>query len=159
MVKVLASTVVDWCGQIGRELVRVVCHVQQYRPPVSVRPTTWIGTHSVRIIKTARTERSINRAAQEGFWPLVKKVERDPEISSKFAVFQHRETGRIEVIGDFRSHLDPNEYEAVIGWSDFYPYVTDKPFAAYLIPPDLEVGERVYVADLIENFGPGRPVG
>ena len=110
----------------------------------------------LRIIKTARTERSINRAAQEGFWPLVKKVERDPEISSKFAVFQHRETGRIEVIGDFRSHLDPNEYEAVIGWSDFYPYVTDKPFAAYLIPPDLEVGERVYVEDLIEDFVDGR---
>ena len=110
----------------------------------------------LRIIKTARTERAINRAAQEGFWPLVKKVERDPEISSKFAVFQHRETGRIEVIGDFRSHLDPNEYEAVIGWSDFYPYVTDKPFAAYLIPPDLEVGERVYVEDLIEDFVGGR---
>jgi hypothetical protein len=110
----------------------------------------------LRVIKTARTVRSINRAAQEGFWPLVKRVERDPDISSKFAVFQHRETGRIEVIGDFRSHLDPNEYEAVIGWSDFYPHVTDKPFAAYLIPPDLEVGERVYVEDLIEDFVGGR---
>jgi hypothetical protein len=110
----------------------------------------------LRIIKTARTERSINRAAQEGFWPLIKKVERDPEISSKFAIFQHRETGRIEVIGDFRFHLDPNEYEAVIGWSHFYPHVTDKPFAAYLIPPDIEVGERVYVEDLIEDFIGGR---
>ncbi len=40
----------------------------------------------------------------------------------------------------------------MIGWSDFYPHVTDEPFAAYLIPPDLEVGERVYVEDLIEDF-------
>ena len=108
------------------------------------------------MIKTAQTGRSINRAAQAGFWPLLKKIECDPEISIKFAVFQHRETVLIGVIGQLSSHLDPNEYEALIGLSDFYLHVTDKPFAAYLIPPDLEVGERVYVEDLIEDFVGGR---
>jgi hypothetical protein len=39
----------------------------------------------------------------------------------------------------------------IIPWTFRYPYAWDLPFAAYLLPPDLEVGEEVILDDLIED--------
>jgi hypothetical protein len=44
----------------------------------------------LRVIKTARDQDSINRAARSGLRPLVKKVEPSDEIRSKFAVVQFK---------------------------------------------------------------------
>ena len=57
----------------------------------------------LRVIRTARDKDSINRAARSGLRPLVKKVEPSDKIRSKFAVVQFKETGEIEVIGDYRT--------------------------------------------------------
>ena len=106
----------------------------------------------LRVIRTARDEKSINRAASEGLRPLVKKVEASPEIRSKFAIWQNEKTGKIEVSGDYRSSYDVGEgMVKVIDWSYFYPNPFKNPFAAYLIPPDMAVGERVFLEDLIED--------
>jgi hypothetical protein len=83
---------------------------------------------------------------------LVKRVAPDPSIHSKFAVYQHRTTGEIVVSGDFRSLPSTDEYDEVIEWADYYPYAFPAPFAAYLIPNDIEVGERVFVDDVIEDL-------
>lgn len=108
--------------------------------------------HHLRVIKTARTERAINQAAICGLRPLVKKVEASPDIRSKFAVWQNKETGEIEVSGDFRSRYSPDDWDQVIDWSYYYPDPFANPFAAYLLPEDLEVGERVFLEDLIEDL-------
>ena len=107
------------------------------------------------VIKTARNKKSINEAAKAGYKLIIKKVEPSSQIRSKYSVVQHIETGEIEVLGDLRVRLDydndPN-FETIIDWTLYYPYNFESPFAAYLIPPDLEKGERVFVEDLIEDI-------
>jgi len=115
----------------------------------------------VRIIKTARTAEAINAAAEKGFWPLVKPVVQSPDIKVKFAVKQDKKTGKITVGNDYREmnipifkpnpDLPPIETDVVIGWTYYYPYQFESPFAAYLVPPDLQVGETVMLEDLIED--------
>jgi hypothetical protein len=106
---------------------------------------------NLRTIKTARDEESINAAARAGFFPLVKPVKPSPEIRNKYAVVQNRTTGEIEVSGDYRYMPHTEGNEVVIDFTDYYPYNFPSPFAAYLIPPDLAVGELVYLEDLIED--------
>ncbi len=107
------------------------------------------------IIKTARNKESINEAAKAGYKLIIKKVEPSSQIRSKYSVVQNINTGEIEVLGDLRIRLDydndPN-FETIIDWTLYYPYKFESPFAAYLIPPDLEIGETVLVEDLIEDI-------
>jgi hypothetical protein len=43
----------------------------------------------LRVIKTARDEKSINQAVAEGFFPLLKQVVPSSKIRSKYAVLQN----------------------------------------------------------------------
>ena|SRR5699024_8623129 len=103
----------------------------------------------LRVIRTARTEKAINQAARDGYWPLVKKVTPSPEIRSKFAVYQNPDSGEVSVVGDYRA-IEGGEQ--VIEFTFYYPHNFPSPFAAYLIPPDIEVGETVILEDLIEDL-------
>lgn len=110
---------------------------------------------SLRVIKTARDRADINYAATKGYKPLIKKVEPSEEIRSKYSVIQNKKTGTIQVISDYRSEIDTgpdSDFETVIGWTDYYPHTFKSPFAAYLIPADIEIGERVFIEDLIEDY-------
>lgn len=107
--------------------------------------------NDLRVIKTARTKDTINAAAKEGFRPLIKAVEPGKEISHMVGVFQSKSTGKIELSGDCRRR--PREdYELVLPYKRYYPYKFPNPFAAYLVPPDLEEGERVWLEDIIEDI-------
>jgi len=110
---------------------------------------------NIRIVKTARDKKSINEAASKGLQPLLKKVVPSSEIRSKYAVIQNKKTGEIEVIGDYRIffELEGNpDLVTVIDWTEYYPHNFASPFAAYLIPKDIQIGERVFIEDLIEDF-------
>lgn len=109
----------------------------------------------LRVIKTARDMDSINKAAKSGFKPLIKKVEPSDKIRSKYSVVQNKKTGEIEIVGDYRVRFyadDNNDFETVIDWTFYYPHSFKSPFAAYLIPNDIKVGERVFIEDLIEDY-------
>jgi len=109
----------------------------------------------LRIIKTGRDREIINNAARNGFKPLIKKVRPSDEIRSKYSVIQNKKTGEIKIIGDLRfSYLtdDSGDYVTVIDWTYYYPHSFKSPFAAYLIPKDIIVGEMVFVEDLIEDY-------
>jgi hypothetical protein len=107
--------------------------------------------NELRVVKTARTAEAINAAAMEGFRPLVKPVEPSPEIHNCVSVYQHRETGVVEVSGDCRWR--PGEdYDQVLFLRYYYPYSFPEPFAAYLLPSDLTNGERVWLEDIIEDI-------
>lgn len=113
-----------------------------------------IRTRNFRIIRTARTEEAINRAAQEGLFPLVKALAPSPAIRSKFAIFQNVDTGEIHVVGDYRSgpeDFDNGNHKMVVPFTFYYPKQFESPFAAYLIPKDIAVGERVLLEDVIED--------
>lgn len=107
---------------------------------------------SLRVIKTARTEKAINKAALAGFRPLLKPLKPSKKIRSKLSVWQNDITGEIRVVYDFREGCPGAHWTEVIGWTYYYPHSFPQPFAAYLIPPDIQPGERVLVKDLIEDF-------
>jgi hypothetical protein len=105
----------------------------------------------LRIIYTARSKWAINRAIKKGFIPIIKKVEPSKKIHSKFSIIRSKITGEIDVINDFRLS-DNSEYETIIDWTTYYPHYFKSPFAAYLIPSDIQIGERVFIKDLIEDI-------
>lgn len=102
-----------------------------------------------RIVKTGRTVAEINAAAKRGLKPLVKPVRPCADIHHMVAVFQDSETGEIELSGDVRG---VGRGEMVIEYMLYYPYHFPNPFAAYLVPRDLAVGEEVWLEDLIEDL-------
>ena len=113
------------------------------------------NTEKLRVIKTARDLNSINAAANNGLRPLIKKVDPSDKIRSKYSVIQNKKTGEIHVVGDFRAGFISDEdvlFERVIDWTYYYPYTFQSPYAAYLIPKDIQIGERVFIEDLIEDF-------
>ena len=104
------------------------------------------NSSGLRVIKTARDKDSINRAAKKGLRPLIRKVEPSAEIRSKYSVIQNKITGEIEIIGDYRMGSGDNEkFETVIEWTYHYPHTFKSPFAAYLIPKDIKIGEELFL--------------
>ena len=114
------------------------------------------NSQTLRVIKTARDKNSINRAAKNGLRPLIKKIQPSKKIRSKYSVVQNKKTGEIEIVGDYRGsglNTDDNgEFITVIDWTFYYPHNFKSPFAAYLIPKDIVIGERVFIEDLIEDY-------
>jgi hypothetical protein len=80
----------------------------------------------------------------------VKTVEPSPKIASWISVYQHGETGEIQVISDHRFRLH-KPWNAVVEHFEYYSGRKEHPVAAYLLPSDLVVGERVFLVDLIED--------
>lgn len=107
--------------------------------------------NQLRIINTARSEQAINKAAQQGYWPLIKQVIPSPEIRIKYAVLQDSNTGKVQIISDYRLDRPTDKTVKVIDFTYYYPHHFESPFAAYLIPSDIKVGERVCLIDLIED--------
>lgn len=101
-----------------------------------------------RVIRTARTEKAINAAVDEGFFPLVKKVEPSPDVFHSVFLVQDPGTGKVRAMADLRV-LESGLRLMVAG--SRYPYHFPSPFAAYLLPPDLVPGETVWLDDLIED--------
>lgn len=113
------------------------------------------NVNDLRVIKTARDMDSINMAAKNGFKPLMKRVQPSEKIRSKYCVVQNKKSGEIEVLGDYRALFNSystEEFETVIDWTFYYPNKFNNPYAAYLIPQDMTIGERVYIEDLIEDY-------
>ena len=69
----------------------------------------WIveNSQNLRCIKTARTLDAINIAAESGFFPLVLVVKPNPQITSKFAIFQHKENKTNQSKSIQYSHTTP----------------------------------------------------
>jgi hypothetical protein len=102
-----------------------------------------------RVIKTARTLEDINDAATRGMRPLIKAATPSEKIFSRVMIFQDPKTGEIEEGGDFRYWPEGKEQVLSV---EYYPYSFPRPYAAYLLPPDLKLGEVVWLEDLIEDL-------
>jgi hypothetical protein len=102
-----------------------------------------------RVVSTGRTLDEINAAAREGFRPLVKAVKPNRGVGQMIAVFQDPNTGEVKTSGDVRF---PCAGVKVMDYTGYYPYHFPSPFAAYLVPHDIAVGELVMLEDLIEDI-------
>ena len=107
----------------------------------------------MRVIKTARTETEINTAIRLGFKALIKEVIASDEIRVMYALERDIETGEVKVLHDaWEIYAHHDEAERIIDEVYYYPYQFPSPFAAYLVPHDIEVGEMVILEDLIEDI-------
>lgn len=114
-----------------------------------------------RAIRTVRSYEAMQDAVARGFRLQFKPVEIDDEIGVSISLYRHRATGAVHLRSlqfrplpfaeDFGRGGSMDDWE-FIGSAKCRPDAAF-PFAAYLIPPDLKRGERVFVEDLIEDVG------
>lgn len=108
--------------------------------------------NELRVIKTARTEAAIVEASMQDYTLLVRKIIPSPDIRAKYCVIKYRDTGVVEIVKDFRGLYSNEKYDIIIDWTYYYPYSFPGPIAAYLIPLDINIGEQVFLEDLIEDY-------
>lgn len=108
-----------------------------------------------RIIDTARTLDDINKAVDLGFQIVLKACNPSPPFERTISLFRHKslETYRLD-LDPRESYRDPKNFhswEHVLALA-YYPPLFENAFAAYLVPPDISLGERVWLDDLIEDL-------
>lgn len=113
---------------------------------------------NLRVIKTIRGETAIKAAKAKGLKLLELKAEVSDEFKVKYKKLQHRKTGEIITIGDFRedNFYSNLGYKTLVGWTSKNPSKFFSPYAAYVIPKDLKKGEHVLINDVITNHVSGR---
>ena len=106
------------------------------------------------IIKTARSIEAINDAVDEGFIPLIQKVVPSEKIYVKEVLIRNKKTGKYKtmIYNYYAVIVSTSDDNEVVMKTTFYPYQFPLPYAAYLIPHDLQKGERVILEDLIEDI-------
>ena len=109
----------------------------------------------LRVIRTIRGERAIKAAKDMGLKLLELKAEVSDEFKVKYKKLQHRKTGEIITIGDFRAD-GGSEWKTLVDWTSRNPSKFFSPYAAYIVPKDLKSGERVLINDVITNHVSGR---
>jgi hypothetical protein len=103
-------------------------------------------------IHTARGTEEINKAVKNGYFPLVKQVKLSEKIRSWMEVYQNIETGEIYCIDDMRGAGKSAPWKRIIEPFTYDRYPQKYPIAAYLIPPYIKEGQKVFLVDLIENY-------
>ena len=92
----------------------------------------------LRVIKTARGINNINKAADMGFIPLVKKLKPLKKLFRTIGIFRNKKTNKIEEAEDYvvyeqygniTSYEDENEWELVVPFHSYYPYKFDSHYA------------------------------
>ncbi len=106
----------------------------------------------LRSIKTLRTKEEIEDAVKVGHKVLKQKVKPSKDISVTDLHIKDKKTGEID-IKPYNYHAIPRDYDRyeVVKEVTYYPYKFPSKVAAYLLPDDLKVGERVVLEDLIED--------
>ena len=109
----------------------------------------------LRVIRTIRGERAIKAAKDMGLKLLELKAEVSDEFKVKYKKVQHRKTGEIITIGDFRAD-GQSEWKTLVDWTSKNPSKFSNPYAAYIIPSELKKGKCVLINDVITNHVSGR---
>jgi len=112
----------------------------------------------LRVISTIRGETAINAAKEMGLKLIELRAEVSDEFKVKYKKLQHRKTGEIITIGDFRedNFYSNLGYKTLVDWTSKNPSKFFSPYAAYVIPRDLKKGECVLINDVITNHVSGR---
>ncbi len=110
------------------------------------------GIEALRRIKTLRTEEEIADAVNAGYKILKEQVVASENIYAIELWFKNKKTGEIRK-ESYSYHAYMHDYEGhEVKKVTYYPYTFPSKIAAYLLPDDLQVGERVILDDLIEDI-------
>jgi hypothetical protein len=107
----------------------------------------------LRKIKTLRGQKSIDKAIANGTKLMFRNVEPFSVVKGKYCMVKNNKSGKEFKIRDFRDKRGySDEFEIAKDWTYQYYHYKFPQEAAYIIPNDIEEGEKVIVVDLIENF-------
>lgn len=108
------------------------------------------------IIQTARSLAAIEDGVLRGYRPLFVKADYASKVGRKFWVSLPPQSGELIYGSDFRCMVMPPSLKANKNWpSIFVNHDSERPpspLAAYMIPEELNPGDRVFVADIIEEI-------
>jgi hypothetical protein len=112
--------------------------------------------HGLREVKTARSLEALNQAVEDGLMILVAGLEPDAQITQPVFMIKNADGTFAEMLSyrDIGLMLTrSNEDERLESYRSFeqYHYQFKKPWAAYLIPSDIKIGEQVFVWDVIQD--------
>jgi hypothetical protein len=130
--------------------------------------------NNLRVIKTLHgfDDDTINSYIYNGYKVLIRMQKIGSKLWCRRHIIQDKETNELHIVGIFPqsySHLkdygcirsitqmdatdDENCRYKVLEYIPCYNKSFDlkRPYAAYLIPPDIKVNEKVFIADLIEE--------
>lgn len=106
----------------------------------------------IRVIKTAHTEDEMNEAVLAGYDIMIMPTYVTPPRSENQMMYQHPETGFCELTTDSQRVVELER----LGYRKFSEQqvgVFDAPpFAAYIIPRDLEINEMVWLEECIDAY-------
>lgn len=145
-----------------REIVGDLREDARNTPGTNEARTNCLNTRTAasgeRVIKTARSLLALQEGVDRGYRPLFRPNLESGRIHQKWAVVYDRKTGELRAGSDARMGI-PFSQEGMDEWygkgagtvlgGDFGRAAS--PLAAYLLPPDLCPGERVFLEDLIED--------
>jgi len=114
-------------------------------------------SENLRVIKTIRGARAIKVAKEMGLKLIELRAEVSDQFKVKYKKMKDKLTGKIVTLGDFREdhYFRKSRYKTLVDWTSKNPSKFFSPFAAYIIPKDLESGERVLINDVITNHVSG----
>ena len=108
--------------------------------------------NGLRVIETVNSEKALKKATKKGFLTLVREIEHPKAIYSKFAI-AIADDGLIRVsVVPYEDDSGKGKLNLLKNWTYKHPYSAKHCFGAYLIPKDIEVGERVFIEKLIEDY-------
>jgi hypothetical protein len=107
---------------------------------------------TLRTIKTLRTKEEIKDAQKHGIRLLKQKVKPSKEIRVTDLHIKNKENGEIAVKPYTYHNMPTDERYKIVKKVTYYPYSFPSKVAAYVLPDDLEIGERVILEDLIEDI-------
>ena len=114
-------------------------------------------SENLRVIKTIRGARAIKAAKEMGLKLIELRAEVSDQFKVKYKKMKDKLTGKIVTLGDFREdhYFRKSRYKTLVDWTSKNPSKFFSPFAAYIVPKDLESGERVLINDVITNHVSG----
>ncbi len=144
----------------------ICLHLNSGHPELTVKETTgeednWacgyqgITEKGLPIIQTARSLAAIEDGVRRGYRPLFVGADYKGGVGKKLCVSYCSKANAVLYQSDFRAMFGPlsgseNGISAIMVRHDDDRHPS--PLAAYMIPDDIEPGDKVYVADIIEEI-------
>ena len=117
--------------------------------------------NGLKELETTYDVRRLNEAKAEGLSFSFVPINRNPALELRSLLLKNRETGEFETVPSRTSHVQrtglfeypEDEWELVhevVGYGRTRDQSQN--WGAYILPNDLEVGEEVYIPDLIQDI-------
>ena len=115
----------------------------------------------LRVVETIYDVDGLNAARQKGLQSLIVTVSKNPDLGLRSLLIQNKTTLEIKHVSGWKIYRQYNlptlvysekEWELLLEINDYARIRTsEQNWGAYILPEKIQIDERVYIADLIED--------